>query len=300
MHDFLTEEIPPLDEEQPSDADPAFPSPFGPTGPRTPHGKATSSMNGLKHGCRSEKTILPGEDPAEFEFTIKGWFTHYDPQDGVAYTLVEETARAHWFLKRNEKWLEKVQWDLPSEPSSWTDSDHKRFTNFSRYKTTAERAFFRHYKELEAYYGRLDRAEQLRSRARDRLIRLQIQWCNEKQKTMAEELKLQQVIEVEVVNGQTRTFFFPSNQQMMKEAAKRPQVPLLFERYISFPQGVPPEYDWTRLDEFRKRTDMIGVQKMSYDTWLEVIQREAASGSGHVGPVVPIDSDPEPESRPPA
>ena len=174
MPNFLTEENLPLDEEQPAHSNPDTP-PSGPTGPRTPHGKTSSRMNRLTHGCRSEKTILPGEDPEEFEFTIKSWFTHYEPEGGVAITLVEEVARAHWFLKRNQKRLEEAEWGLPVDPNSWTDDDHKKFTNFSRYKTTAERAFFRLFKELEGYYGRLDRAEQLRSRAHDRLMRLQIQ-----------------------------------------------------------------------------------------------------------------------------
>jgi hypothetical protein len=86
----------------------------GPTGPRTPKGKAKSSQNSFKHGCRSAKTVLPHEDPAEFEATVQGWFTSYHPDTQPAITLVENLARAHWVLKRNEKRLEEVEWELPA------------------------------------------------------------------------------------------------------------------------------------------------------------------------------------------
>ncbi len=292
MDDFIN------DENLPVDRDPAEPTRrTGRTGPVTPHGKAKSSQNRLTHGCRSEKTLLPDEDPEEFEFTVECWFTHYEPEDTVAYTLVQETARAHWVLKRNQKRVEGVEWELPSDPNAWTDNDHKKFTNFSRYKTTAERAFFRLFKEVEAYYGRLDRAENLRERARDQLIRFQMQWIDQRQKGMPKELTVEQYVEAEVIEGQTKTSYYPSNQELIKEAAERRRLPIFFERYISFPNGVPPEYEWTRANDFQKCRETMGVQKMSYKMWLDLIEREAASGSNHVGPLVPLPSNPHSEPR---
>jgi hypothetical protein len=66
----------------------------GPTGPRTPAGKAKSSENSFKHGCRSAKTVLRHENPAAFEATVQGWLTHYQPDTQPAITLVENLARA--------------------------------------------------------------------------------------------------------------------------------------------------------------------------------------------------------------
>jgi hypothetical protein len=41
------------------------------TGPTSPNGKAKSSMNRLTHGRRSDKTVLPFEDPAEWDSPSK-------------------------------------------------------------------------------------------------------------------------------------------------------------------------------------------------------------------------------------
>ena len=37
------------------------------TGPRTEEGKARVANNALKHGLLARDTVLPGEDPAEFD-----------------------------------------------------------------------------------------------------------------------------------------------------------------------------------------------------------------------------------------
>ncbi len=59
MGNFIIDELPP-----------ELPPRTGPTGPRTPEGKAKSSKNSYKHGLRSEKNVLPDEDPAAFEATV--------------------------------------------------------------------------------------------------------------------------------------------------------------------------------------------------------------------------------------
>ncbi|MBV9157850.1 MAG: hypothetical protein JO097_16415 [Acidobacteriaceae bacterium] len=288
MRHFITDEnfplVPEYIEDQPTDRVHS-----GPTGPRSPEGKAISSLNSLKHGCRSEKTILPDEDPGEFEFTVDWWFEHYHPQDNVAVTLVQETARAQWFFKRNTRRLEGFEWELPTDPSSWTEENHKQFNNFTRYKTTTERAFFKCFKELEAYYGRLDRAEQLQERARAAVSKLQMEWCHRDYKAAAEELKTTQVVEVQVLDGKTVTSCYPTDQQIIKEAAQRPKPPIYLERFVLFPNGVPPEYSWANPNEIQKLSETIGVQKMTYDWWLELIKREQAKGTGHVGPILFLD-----------
>ena len=140
----------------------------GATGPRTPQGKAISSMNRLAHGCRSQKTVLRHEKIEEFDALIAGWFAAYDPQDSTALTLLQETARAHWFLKRAQTRLEEVEFELPMSAHQWTQENHRSFSIFTRYKNNAERTFFRFFRELESHLNRLDRQEQSRQRALDR------------------------------------------------------------------------------------------------------------------------------------
>jgi len=110
------------------------------TGPITPDGKATSSMNRLTHGCRSQRTVLPFEDPAEWEFTLQSWTSTYNPQDPTAATLVFETARAHWIFQRNQQRLDETESGLPPDAIEWSEYHIRRYNNFSRYKTTAERS----------------------------------------------------------------------------------------------------------------------------------------------------------------
>lgn len=139
-------------------ADPTFCPPETPeqprsgrTGPTTPDGKARSSENSITHGCRSAKLILRHEDPAEFEALRDAWFRHYQPEDEIAAALVEETVRAHWLLKRAQKQLENIEWELPMNAYHWTEVHERLFRNFSRYKTANERTFFRFFKEMEAH-----------------------------------------------------------------------------------------------------------------------------------------------------
>lgn len=141
--------------EQPTSPDPRGDNPRPrSTGPRSLEGKATSSMNRLVHGCRSQKLVLRHEDPAEFEATISGWFEHYAPQDPVAVALVEELAKAHWFLKRAQKRLAEVEWELPMNAYHWTETHQRLLGNFTRYKVSAERTFQRYLKDLEAHLRR--------------------------------------------------------------------------------------------------------------------------------------------------
>ncbi len=288
MQDFIHDENLPADPESPENDHRRTGG-----GPKSPEGKAVSSQNGLKHGCCSEKTILRHEDPAEFEFTVNWWFEHYQPESNVAVTLVQETARAHWFFKRNAKRLEEVEWNLPSISYCWTEDNHKEFNNFTRYKTTTERAFYRAFKELEAYYGRLDRAEQLQRRAREETSKLHIQWCNREFKAAPEELKITQVVEVEVIDGQTVTSCYPTNQQLIEQVAKRPKPPVFLERFVTFSSGVPSEYAWANPNELQKLTETVGVQKMTYEWWLRLIKHEKAIGTRHIGPI--LGPGPEPD-----
>ncbi len=266
MQDLFDEENPPGEIERRT----------GPHGPTTLEGKAKSSMNRLDHGCCSEKTVLPDEDPAEFDHCINSWFTQYQPDNASDTMLVQETARACWFFKRASKRLEECEYRLPGDAHHWTEEHHKRYANFSRYKTTNERSFLRFYKELQARCDKALRDDQVRERALIAALNINMLWLRKQEEKAAENLKIQQWVEVEVIDGKCKTSYYPPNRDVIKKAAEQNPHPVFLSRFIDFPNGVPPEYAWTRPSGMQQVNADTAVQKMSYNHWLELIESEKA------------------------
>ena len=131
------------------------------TGPITQAGKAVSSMNRLTHGCRSVQIILRSEDPAEYAALIRGWVQQYHPQNPAERILVEQTAHAQWYLLRNQRRFDEADHAKNLLFRTWTENQHKEYALALRYKTSAERAFLRWFKELESYYARVQRGQRL-------------------------------------------------------------------------------------------------------------------------------------------
>ncbi len=287
MDDLIKEEAPVADEAGAIDSSghesPAPEQRTGPTGPRTIAGKAISSENRIDHGCRSEKTVLRTEDPAEFESCVNGWFEYYEPKSSVAIVLVQETARAHWLYKRASKCLEDVAWRLPGDAWCWTEENHRLFSNFSRYKTAAERTFNRFFKEAERHFDKLLRMEEMHEHARETMARIDMKWLTEKEKSAPSDMLVRQIIDVEVIDGKCTSSYYPPTDSLIKKMAERPSSPAIMTRCIRFPHGVPPEYAWAYPNHIQEFTNTAGVQTMSYDFWRDVVvEREKATG--HAGP----------------
>jgi hypothetical protein len=70
------------------------------TGPRTPQGKQTSSLNHTKFGLFSRRLLLPGEDPAELEALRDGIYRRFQPADEVERVYVERFLAAAWHFQR--------------------------------------------------------------------------------------------------------------------------------------------------------------------------------------------------------
>ncbi|MBK5292707.1 MAG: hypothetical protein JJE04_13635, partial [Acidobacteriia bacterium] len=72
------------------------------TGPRTPEGKAVSSMNALKHGFSSTKIIvMPGQED-EFLKLQSGLTAQVRPEGPLELTLFQLLLRDAWTLHRVE------------------------------------------------------------------------------------------------------------------------------------------------------------------------------------------------------
>ncbi len=128
------------------------------TGPRTQIGKAIASRNSTIHGCCSTQTIINGESQEEFNELLEDWLLDYQPEDSVQRSFVEQAVHAQWILKRNTNRYDDFEKSLEDKNVlDWSEEDHKKFERFTRYKTTAERAFKRAFTQLEQLRKRRDR-----------------------------------------------------------------------------------------------------------------------------------------------
>ena len=69
-------------------------------GPKTPEGKARSSLNALRHGMLATVVVLPGESEEVFLQLFSGYVECLAPRNSVEYTLVEKMAAACWRERR--------------------------------------------------------------------------------------------------------------------------------------------------------------------------------------------------------
>src|ERR1051326_6390824 len=70
------------------------------TGPKSPEGKAASSLNALKSGIDAWSHIIPGEDPAELEALTAAFHLHYRPADPTELSLVDTLISTEWTQRR--------------------------------------------------------------------------------------------------------------------------------------------------------------------------------------------------------
>ena len=70
------------------------------TGPRTPEGKARVSKNALKHGLLAQDSVIPGEDPAEFDRHLTTYQDTYLPRNCVEKEIVRQSADSAWRMRR--------------------------------------------------------------------------------------------------------------------------------------------------------------------------------------------------------
>jgi len=70
------------------------------TGPKTDEGKQRSSQNALKHGTYALESVIPGEDPADFDKLCNEFGERYLPDGPYERSLVRQMADAEWRMRR--------------------------------------------------------------------------------------------------------------------------------------------------------------------------------------------------------
>ena len=96
--------------------------------------------------------ILPGETQEDYDRVVSGWNDHWQPADYQEETLVETLILNDWLHKRGQRLqLEteaRVIGESGFDPVAWTAEQQRGMELAQRYKTTAERAFYRAWNAL--------------------------------------------------------------------------------------------------------------------------------------------------------
>jgi hypothetical protein len=297
--------------------------------PNTPDGKEISSRNAITHGLRAKNTlILPDERQEDFDALAAAWRAEFGVEGQAAEALVRRVILNDWLLQRTErKYLEAETELAATGHMEWTAEQHHKLELFLRYKTTAERSFYRAYNAMHGLRREKIRVEltfENLSKKIDKLAQAAVSKAGDQKEKVEAENKtpaqllfpgkkspkkkrtipiLEQWAEVETQDGKTVTTLHPSNDALIAIGQKMLRPPELVYRRLNFPSGVPDEYNWTitdwetkELDPVKKRYGGTAIQRMTVDTWLEVIEEEKEDPAGHIG-ITGVGNMPRPEEH---
>lgn len=260
-------------------------------GPNTEDGKRNSSRNSTKHGCRAKTVvILDGESQEDYDRMKYEWKEEFGPETYMEKRLVEILVDNDWFLRRAVRRLHEAE------------AEEGNVELMQRYKNSAEHAFYRslnalqqlrkHYMIIEKERDRLRKdlekrpptaVKELKPEAT--LTKAQHVFRGQKHPKKQKKIPvLDQWIEIEIQDGKTVTKLYPSNEELIKEGQTMAPPPEMVCRRMHFVHGIPSEYHWANDNPLAREIGGMGTQRMTIETWLDVIEREKANGTGHVGP----------------
>ena len=94
----------------------------------------------------------------------------------------------------------------------------------------------------------------------------------------------QQWVEVRVVNGETVSTFYPTNEEFEKERLELDPPATLIYRRLNFVNGVPKEYAWTQPPPQVAQYGGHFLHRMKVEDWQHVLETERAQGNHRVVP----------------
>jgi hypothetical protein len=112
---------------------------------------------------------------------------------------------------------------------------------------------------------------------------------------------LDQWVEIRMEAGAVTTTLYPSNEALIEEGKKMDVPPEMVYRRLNFPDGVPDVYDWVLPEESASAANLkehggCGIQRLTVDQWLKVIEEEKLRTDGHIGGTG-VGNLPRPEER---
>jgi hypothetical protein len=103
----------------------------GPTGPRTPEGKAISCLNNLKHGLTGAFRVLEFESQSDFDAAHNALIEEHQPATPTESQIIRRMAEHAWLSRRAQL----------LQDAALESGDDQRFSLFMRYQTTNDRGF---------------------------------------------------------------------------------------------------------------------------------------------------------------
>ena len=125
------------------------------SGPRTEGGRAIVGSNALKHGILSSRTLLPDEDPLEFEVFAGRIGVALQPDGEMERMFVDRVISTAWRLRRTVEvdallFSEQSEFAIGVENVAALFCQHQHvFPVLSRYEAGLERSLFKALHELQ-------------------------------------------------------------------------------------------------------------------------------------------------------
>ncbi len=130
------------------------------TGPKSEEGKTRTRRNAIRHGLTAEQTVLPHEDPKNYDQLRAGLIQSHAPENTAEQALVEELANAYWRLLRLHR-VETKYWEHLG--GSYNRGDEGVAEALIQTPEHQMRHFFRYYGQIEkSYYRALAAVNQLK------------------------------------------------------------------------------------------------------------------------------------------
>jgi hypothetical protein len=266
-------------------------------GPKTEAGKQTSSQNSTQHGCTARRLrLVKGEDPAEYHAHVERWVKEYPDERVSNMALRDEVVRAHWLLQRIERRYDELEVKLgKTSMLDWTEAEHQQMQLVLRYRTTAERTFYRAMGTLEGMRRSrefekvaLEKHALLKGRKTEGKKSEEKKSEDEKpeEKKPKRKFDLRQHITISKDGEGVKTHFTMSNDVVREQMEAEPPEATHVMRIIYPWDRELKGYEWLT-DIFKDKwpENPMCYQRMTYAKWKEVTEREEATlGAGHIGP----------------
>ena len=118
------------------------------TGPRTPEGKAASSINATKYGFYAKHAVILNEqEHHQFELLRKAYVQLFNPTTIVELTLLDQLVLAAWNMERCNR-LEAELANAEGLDPLLSETNAKTFDRIASFRVRSERSYHKCYKEI--------------------------------------------------------------------------------------------------------------------------------------------------------